>query len=134
MYTQFLLISRCFSIGSVSFYFHRLKIINVRNKNTQKREANVSSTYGGPLQCHNLRGEIGLRRGFLNDFHDYFDNKGMNIIYLYFVNILIYLRRNCKIFKFFFEKHGRFRLLPIKRHYLKSVLSYILEATDFIWN
>ena len=40
-----------------------------------------------------LRGEIGLRRGFLNDFHDFFDNKGINIIYLYFVNILyIYLR------------------------------------------
>ena len=69
-------------------------------------------------------------------FMIFFDNKGMNIIYLYFVKILyIYLRRNCEIFNFFFfEKHGRYRLLPIKRHYLKSVLSYILEATDFIWN
>ena len=50
-----------------------------------------------------LRGEIGLRRVFLMIFMIFFDNKGMNIIYLYFVNILyIYLRRNCEIFKFFF--------------------------------
>ena len=33
----------------------------------------------------------------------FFYNKGMNIIYLYFVNILYrYLRKNCEIFKFFF--------------------------------
>ena len=35
----------------------------------------------------------------------FFLNKGINIIYLYFVNILyIYLRRNCEIFKFFFSE------------------------------
>ena len=51
-----------------------------------------------------LRGEIVLRRVFLKMiFIIFFDNKGMNIIYLCFVNILyIYLRRNCEIFNFFF--------------------------------
>ena len=70
-------------------------------------------------------------------FMIFFDHKGMNIIYLYFVNILyIYLRRNCQIVKFFFEKHGRYRLLPIKRHYLK-ILSEIIKvpnsASSHIW-
>ena len=82
-----------------------------------------------------IKGGNRFKKGFfLTIFMIFFYNKGMNIISLYFVNIFyIYLRRNCEHFQiFFFEKHGRYRLLPIKRHYLKSVLSYILEATDFI--
>ena len=54
-FTEFLFISRYFGIGTVSFYFLRLKIINVRYKKTQKRKTNVSTTYGGPLQCHKLK-------------------------------------------------------------------------------
>ena len=41
-----------FGIRSDSFYFQHLKIINGRYKKNVKRKANVSVTYGGPLQCH----------------------------------------------------------------------------------
>ena len=81
-----------------------------------------------------IKGGNRFKKGFFKMiFMIFFDNKQMNIIYSYFVTILyIYLSGNCEIFKFFFAKHGRYRLLPIKRHYLKSVPSYILQATDFI--
>ena len=54
-----------------------------------------------------ISSELCLVKGvFLMIFMIFFDNKGMNIIYLYFVNILcIYLRRNCEIFKFFFLRN-----------------------------
>ena len=51
---EFLLISHFFGIGSVSFYFLRLKLLMLYMKKTQKRKANVSATYGGPLQCYKL--------------------------------------------------------------------------------
>ena len=87
-------------------------------------------------QLKTLRGEIGLRMGFFKWFSwFFFDDNGMNIIPLYFVNILfIYLRRNCEIFKFFFWETWKILAAAHHCHYLKSVLSYILEATDFIWN
>ena len=55
LYMNLLLSFRFFGLGSISFYFHRLKIIIVRYKNTQRRKANVSATYGAPLQCYNLK-------------------------------------------------------------------------------
>ena len=62
--------------------------------------------------CQNIlsgifKGGNRFKKGFfLMIFMIFFDNKGMNIIYLYFVNILyIYLRRNCEIFKFFFLRN-----------------------------
>ena len=59
------------------------------------------------LRKTRLRGEIGLRRGFFKMiFMIFFFNKGMNINYLYFVNILyIYLKRNCEICNFFFLRN-----------------------------
>ena len=42
-------------------------------------------------------------------FMIFFDNKGMNIIYLDVVKILyMYLRRICEIFKFFFLTNDNF--------------------------
>ena len=67
---------------------------------------NAATRFGRP---NSIKGGNRFKKGvFLMIFMIFFDNKGMNIIYLYFVNILyIYLRINCEIFKFFFEKHGR---------------------------
>ena len=53
-FTEFSLISHFFGIGSVSFYFLQLKLSMLYMKKHKKRKANVSATYGGPLQCHKL--------------------------------------------------------------------------------
>ena len=53
--TEFVFISCCFGIGSVSFYFLYSKIINGRYIKMSKRKANVLATYGGPLQYHKLK-------------------------------------------------------------------------------
>ena len=38
------------------FLFSSINIITIRYKNTQKEsKANVSATYGGPLQCHKFK-------------------------------------------------------------------------------
>ena len=45
-----------FGIGSVSFYFLRLKLSLLDIKISKKeRKANVSATYGCPLQCHKFK-------------------------------------------------------------------------------
>ena len=56
------------------------------------------------LHIYFFKGGNRFKKGsFLMIFMIFFYNKGMNIIYLYFVNILyVYLKRNCEIFKFFF--------------------------------
>ena len=58
------------------------------------------------LKSSLIKGGNRFKKGFFKMiFMIFFDNKEMNIIYLYFVNILyIYLRRNCEILKFFFWK------------------------------
>ena len=74
---------------------------------------NFNGSLGGASETrwecvsHCLKGVNRFKKGFFKMiFMIFFDNKGMNIIYLYFVKILyIYLRRNCEIFKFFFLRN-----------------------------
>ena len=55
-FTEFLLISHFFWHWVSFFLFSSIKIINViYDKKRKKEKANVSATYGGPLQCHKLK-------------------------------------------------------------------------------
>ena len=55
-FTEFLFVFCYFGIGSVYLYFTRLTLSMLSIKNRKKGgKANVSSTYGGPIQCHKLK-------------------------------------------------------------------------------
>ena len=130
--------NKFFSSLSLDYDYHSPKALTIHY--VQKKYWKICAWLTSGCLMHNdikfkLKGGNRFKKGFLKWFSWFFYNKGMNIIYLYFVNILyIYLRRNCEIFEFFFFRNmedigccpsnvtnGTFVHSGSHRFYLKSI-------------